>query len=314
MESMVVDNDGAISSEVAQAVGRYDYAPDGLQTLAATSSAITPHGTPSSRPPNAAGATLSAPHSAYSQKPMMPKFNRSRNWSTEETKILLVELDRISADHPEERRETVLRSHATFEEIAQILRDRGYTNRDGQGCMIRWRNLLRVYKQIRAATAEGNPPSNHPNMQYAPSIESIYRFPPDSLTFMHHEGSPIAEGSPSGGQTRTWAAVNGYETPARKRAREMNMVTEHIDSIDQKIDQTMEYLSQQNEILRSLEERLSRTEDALKSSEAALEILNSTVGEKDTKREELQKQLMVTVQALSQVIAVKKAEQQQQQQ
>ncbi|KAJ2833557.1 hypothetical protein GGI24_000813, partial [Coemansia furcata] len=92
------------------------------------------------------------------------------------------------------------------------------------------------------------------------------------------------------------------------RSREINLVTEHIDGVDQKLEQTMEYLSQQNEILRSLEERLTRTEEALKASEVALDILNTTIGEKDARRDELEKQLMVTVQALSQVIATKKAE------
>ncbi|KAJ2072645.1 hypothetical protein GGI13_003231 [Coemansia sp. RSA 455] len=303
MESMVVDGEGgAISSEVTQAMTRYDYAPDGLQTLAATSSAVTPHDTPSR-------------YSMHShQKPMMPKFNRARNWTTEETKILLVELERIASGHPDDRRETVLRSHSTFEEIAEILREKGYSNRDGQGCMIRWRNLLRVYKQLRAQSNEGNPPSGHPNMQYASAIENIYRFPPDSLHYLHSEGSPGLDGSPAG-LARTWSAANGsYETPARKRTREINLVTEHIDSVDQKLEQTMEYLSQQNEILRSLEERLTRTEEALKASEVALDILNTTIGEKDAKRDELEKQLMVTVQALSQVIATKKAEDQQQQQ
>ncbi|KAJ2892798.1 hypothetical protein GGI21_002371 [Coemansia aciculifera] len=315
LESMVVDAEGGvISSEVSQAMNRYDYAPDGLQTLAATSSAITPHDTP----------TRYNMHG----KPMMPKFNRARNWSTEETKILLAELERIAASHPDDRRETVLRSHSTFEEIAEILRDKGYSNRDGQGCMIRWRNLLRVYKQLRAQSNDGHPPSGHPNMQYAGSIENIYRFPPDSMHYMHSEGSPGMEGSPVTGMARSWSAANGsgglgggggigsasYETPARKRTREITMVTEHIDSVDQKLEQTMEYLSQQNDILRSLEERLTRTEEALKASETALEILNVTIGEKDAKREELQNQLMVTVQALSQVIAVKKAEDQQQQQ
>ncbi|KAJ2813886.1 hypothetical protein H4S07_000340 [Coemansia furcata] len=296
LESMVVDAENAVSQEVNQAMTRYDYAPDGLQTLAATSSAVTPHDTPS--------------RYALHQKPMMPKFNRARNWSTEETKILLVELERIASGHPDDRRETVLRSHSTFEEIAEILREKGYSNRDGQGCMIRWRNLLRVYKQIRAQSNDGNPPTGHPNMQYAAAIENIYRFPPDSLHYMHSEGSPGLEGSPAGaGLSRTWSAANGsYETPARKRSREINLVTEHIDGVDQKLEQTMEYLSQQNEILRSLEERLTRTEEALKASEVALDILNTTIGEKDARRDELEKQLMVTVQALSQVIATKKAE------
>ncbi|KAJ2793040.1 hypothetical protein H4R21_006049, partial [Coemansia helicoidea] len=48
-ESMVVDSEHgthAISSEVSQALHRFDYSsnPDGLHTLAATSSAVTPHG------------------------------------------------------------------------------------------------------------------------------------------------------------------------------------------------------------------------------------------------------------------------------
>ncbi|KAJ2506169.1 hypothetical protein IWW47_001715, partial [Coemansia sp. RSA 2052] len=228
LESMVVDGEGgAISSEVNQAMTRYDYAPDGLQTLAATSSAVTPHDTPS----------------RYSMhgKPMMPKFNRARNWSTEETKILLIELERIASGHPDDRRETVLRSHSTFEEIAEILREKGYSNRDGQGCMIRWRNLLRVYKQLRAQSNDGNPPSGHPNMQYASAIENIYRFPPDSMHYLHSEGSPGLEGSPAAaGMARTWTAANGaYETPARKRTREITMVTEHIDNVDQKLEQTM---------------------------------------------------------------------------
>ncbi|KAJ2804374.1 hypothetical protein H4R20_002533 [Coemansia guatemalensis] len=323
--AMVVDeseHNPNVISEVSEAMDRYDYHqdPDPLQTLAATSSAVTPHGgmdTPSKSNAHRRQhhSALSSPTQMYAnQKPMMPKFNRARNWTAEETRILLDELERIVSNNPDERRENLLRSHATFEEIAEVLRSKDYTNRDGQGCMIRWRNLLRVYKQVRAALADGNPPPTPQNLQYASAIESIYRFPPDGMQYqMHNEDSPGMEPSPMTG-SRTWSQANGssYETPARKRARELSMISDHIEQMDQKLEQTLEYMSQQNELLRSLEERLSRTEDALKQSEATVAELNTTIGEKDARREELQNQLMVTVQALSQVIATKKEEQQQQ--
>ncbi|KAJ2617873.1 hypothetical protein H4S08_000108 [Coemansia sp. RSA 1365] len=319
--SMVVDeseHNPNVISEVSEAMDRYDYDqdPDPLQTLAATSSAVTPHGgmdTPSKSHAHRRQhySTIGSPTQMYSnQKPMMPKFNRARNWTAEETRILLEELERIVSNNPEERRENLLRSHTTFEEIAEALRNKDYTNRDGQGCMIRWRNLLRVYKQVRAALADGNPPPTPQNLQYASAIESIYRFPPDGMQYqMHSEDSPGMEPTPLSG-SRTWSQANGssYETPARKRAREFNIISDHIEQMDQKLEQTLEYLSQQNEILRSLEERLSRTEDALKQSEATIAELNTTIGDKDSRREELQNQLMVTVQALSQVIAAKKRE------
>ncbi|KAJ1837370.1 hypothetical protein LPJ70_005880 [Coemansia sp. RSA 2708] len=304
-ESMVVDGEHghAMGAEVSQAMGRYDYSsnPDGLQTLAATSSAVTQH---AMETPTKARLHARSPYS--DQKQMMPKFNRARNWTTDETKILLAELERIVTGNPEERRENVLRSHATFEEIAEALRDKGYSNRDGQGCMIRWRNLLRVYKQTRASIAEGKSPAHHPNLQYASAIEAIYRFPPDGMHFSISEASPGAGDTP--GSTRTWSQANGYETPARKRAREINAISDHLEHIDAKIDQSIEYMSQHSELLRLLEERLARAEDALKQSEATIADLHTTIGEKDAKREELQNQLMVTVQALSQVIATKKGE------
>ncbi|KAJ1813323.1 hypothetical protein LPJ75_003238, partial [Coemansia sp. RSA 2598] len=320
-ESMVVDAE----HEVSQAMSRYDYSnnPDGLQTLAATSSAMGGHDALSTPSRSHHQHSLNSPSQMLSdQKPMMPKFNRSRNWSHEETKILLNELDRIVNNNPDDRREAVLRSHATFEEIAECLRTKGYSNRDGQGCMIRWRNLLRVYKQQRASLAEGNPPSNHPNMQYASSIENIYRFPPDTGSagtsasanayHMHSENSPTVDATPRASHSRTWSQANGggnaYETPARKRAREMNILSEHIEQVDQKIDHATEYIAQQNDNLRALEERLARTEDALKQSVTALETLNATLVEKDTKRDELEKQLLATLHALSQVIATKKPE------
>ncbi|KAJ2084454.1 hypothetical protein H4R24_000084 [Coemansia sp. RSA 988] len=323
--AMVVDgseHDPNVISEVSGAMDRYGYHqdPDPLQTLAATSSAVTPHGgmeTPikSHTHRRQHHSALSSPTQMYAnQKPMMPKFNRARNWTAEETRILLDELERIVSNNPDERRENLLRSHATFEEIAEVLRNKDYSNRDGQGCMIRWRNLLRVYKQVRAALADGNPPPTPQNLQYASAIESIYRFPPDGMQYqMHSEDSPGLEATPMTG-SRTWSQANGssYETPARKRAREISMISDHIEQMDQKLEQSLEYLSQQNDLLRSLEERLSRTEDALKHSEATIAELNATIGEKDTRREELQNQLMVTVQALSQVIATKKEEQQQQ--
>ncbi|KAJ2708082.1 hypothetical protein FB645_000191 [Coemansia sp. IMI 203386] len=327
-ESMVVDAE----HEVSQAMSRYDYSnnPDGLQTLAATSSAMGGHDALSTPTRSHHQHSLNSPSQMLSdQKPMMPKFNRSRNWSHEETKILLSELDRIVNNNPDDRREAVLRSHGTFEEIAECLRNKGYSNRDGQGCMIRWRNLLRVYKQQRASLAEGNPPSNHPNMQYAASIENIYRFPPDTGSagtsasanpyHMHSENSPTVDATPRASHSRTWSQANGgvassYETPARKRARELNNLSEHIDGVDQKLDHALDYISQQNENLRLLEERLGRTEDALKQSVTALETLNTTFVEKDTKRDELEKQLLATVQALSQVIATKKLEDLQQEQ
>ncbi|KAJ1719949.1 hypothetical protein LPJ53_005366 [Coemansia erecta] len=305
--------------DVSQSMMGYDYAsnPDGLQTLAATSSAVGLE-TPSRSHHYQLGTPM---HS--SQKPIMPKFNRSRNWSTEETKFLLSELDRIVNSNPEERHENVLRSHATFEEIAENLRNKGYSNREGQGCMIRWRNLLRVYKQQRAAMAEGNPPSNHQNMQYASAIENIYRFPPDSLPYgLHAEGSPITETSPAGSaptsaHTRTWSQANGstvFATPARKKAREMTAISEHIDQIDHKLDQTIEYINQQSEAMRLLEERLAMTEQTLEKSREVLETLNNNFMDKDAKRDDLEKQLMATVQALSQVISAKKSEDPQQQQ
>ncbi|KAJ2665128.1 hypothetical protein IWW48_000395 [Coemansia sp. RSA 1200] len=325
-ESMVVDGEHSphvLGSEVAQAIDRYDYAgsnPDGLETLAATSSAVTQqqhqhqHADAMETPSKGSHKhdPLASPLHMYSgQKPIMPKFNRARNWSTEETKIMLAELERIATSHPDERRESVLRSHSTFEEIAEVLREKGYNNRDGQGCMIRWRNLLRVYKQVRASTADGNPPSNHPNMQYAPSIEAIYHFPPDSAQYSQLSPGIDASATPSG-QSRTWSQANGggsaYETPARKRTRELNILVDNIENIDQKLEQAMEYMTQQNDTLRLLEERLGRTEDALKQSEATIAELNRTFGEKDAKREKLEHQLLATVQALSQVITKKKAE------
>ncbi|KAJ2348053.1 hypothetical protein GGF43_004635, partial [Coemansia sp. RSA 2618] len=103
-------------------------------------------------------------------------------------------------------------------------------------------------------------------------------------------------------------ANNGYETPARKRTRELSSISEHLEHMDAKIDQSIEYMSQHSELLRILEERLARAEDALKQSEATIADLHSTITDKDAKREELQNQLMVTVQALSQVIATKKGE------
>ncbi|KAJ2725508.1 hypothetical protein GGI07_001264 [Coemansia sp. Benny D115] len=313
------EHEHEMSTEVSQAMGRYDYSnnPDGLQTLAATSSAVTPHGTlETPMRSRTMGAGMDSPMALYGQKPMMPKFNRARNWSVEETKVLLAELDRIVNNNPDERRESILRSHATYEEIAEVLRNKGYSNRDGQGCMIRWRNLLRVYKQMRASMAEGNPPSAHQNVQYSSSIENIYRFPPDGMPFpISAEGtSPAIDSTSPTGHSRTWSQANGgnasFETPARKRTREINIMSEHIEQIDQRVEQTLEYVIQHSDIVRSLEERLARTEEALKSSEAALEALNSTINDKDVRRDELEKQLLATLQALSQVIASKKPEEQ----
>ncbi|KAJ1842222.1 hypothetical protein LPJ73_005868, partial [Coemansia sp. RSA 2703] len=294
--------------DVSQSMMNYDYSsnPDGLQTLAATSSAVGLE-TPSRSHHYQLSSQM---HS--SQKPIMPKFNRSRNWSTEETKFLLSELDRIVNSNPDERHENVLRSHATFEEIAENLRNKGYSNREGQGCMIRWRNLLRVYKQQRASMAEGNPPSNHQNMQYASAIENIYRFPPDSMPYgLHAEDSPMAEtphdgSAPSSANTRTWSQANGssvFATPARKKARDMSTISDHIEQIGQKLDQAMDYINQQSESMRLLEERMAISEQTLEKSREVLEALNTNYMEKDAKRDDLEKQLMATVQALSQIIS-----------
>ncbi|ORX68193.1 hypothetical protein DL89DRAFT_268721 [Linderina pennispora] len=268
-----------ISAEVSQAMDRYDDAP-----------------WPQPRP-------VATPHTTthvYHQKPLTPKFNRARNWTRDETKILLNELERIVAENPEDRREVMLRAHPTFEQTANVLREHGFV-RDGQGCMIRWRNLLRD-----PSVLQGYP--------YANEIESIYRFPPENISSYHmhgESGSPGPDGSQTG-HARTWTQANGsaYETPARKRQREMHQLADQIERMEQKLDQATEVISQQSEIIRSLEERVVRAEEALKQSETTLETINTTIGEKDAKRDELEKQLMVTVQALSQVIATKKAEQQ----
>ncbi|KAJ1956605.1 hypothetical protein GGI12_005265 [Dipsacomyces acuminosporus] len=317
-EAMVVDGGHGINSEVSQAIERFDYStsnPDGLETLAATSSAVTQHGADSVVTPvqdrHALGGAMQ--HMYHNQKPLTPKFNRSRNWTREETKVMLSELHRIVSDCPDDRREVILRSNPTFDQVSVALTQAGY-NREGQGCMIRWRNLLRVYKQHRMAAAEGGDTLHLQNMPFAEEIESIYRFPPDGIHSYHihgESGTPGVEGTPSG-HSRTWSQANGsYETPTRKRAREISAISEHIERMDQKLDQALEILTQQSEIIRSVEDRLARAEESAKHSEMMVESLHATIAEKDAKRDELEKQLMVTVQALSQVIAVKKAEEQQ---
>ncbi|OMJ25908.1 hypothetical protein AYI69_g4133 [Smittium culicis] len=106
-----------------------------------------------------------------SSKHLSPKFKRSKNWSRLETTVLLKELCRIIKKQGNQKREYILRSNKTFEDLSRDLKRRGY-NRDAQSCLVRWRNVLRIYKTERRSILEdGADISNYP---FSYEIEDIY--------------------------------------------------------------------------------------------------------------------------------------------
>ncbi|PVU84970.1 hypothetical protein BB559_007279 [Furculomyces boomerangus] len=105
------------------------------------------------------------------QSILAPKFNRSKNWGKEETSTLLKILVDLTKDLPFVRREIVLRSNPIFDQVALRLKEKGY-DRNTQACLIRWRNLIRIYKTQQRISMEGN--SDIKELQYANEIRQIY--------------------------------------------------------------------------------------------------------------------------------------------
>ncbi|PVU95467.1 hypothetical protein BB561_001804 [Smittium simulii] len=113
-----------------------------------------------------------------SSKNLTPKFKRSRNWGREETQSLLRELFNIVKDLSSQKRDTALRSNSTFECVADKLNGCGF-DRNAQACLVRWRNILRIYKTQRKLILDaGGDVKQYP---FAMEIENIFRNDLDSL-------------------------------------------------------------------------------------------------------------------------------------
>ena len=83
--------------------------------------------------------------------------------------ILLQEVN----SHPEDRRDLILRRPETFERASELLKEQNFM-RDNQACLVRWRNLLRIYKQHRLNTNDTEGEAQTPNFPFASEIEQIY--------------------------------------------------------------------------------------------------------------------------------------------
>ncbi|KAJ1674077.1 hypothetical protein EV182_004009, partial [Spiromyces aspiralis] len=206
-------------------------------------------------------------------KTLTPKFNRGRNWSREETRLLLDVLLREVNMHPEDRRDLILRRPETFEHASEVLRENNFM-RDQQACLVRWRNLLRIYKQQRAATNEGNGDVQS-TFPFATEIEQIYQFSPDSLLPTPGRAGSVgnsALGTPTAtGQARTWSQANGltiasYSTPSRKRPREAptSMGQRSIERLEQKLDQQSELIKSQEQKIEQLEAMVTKQTEILR--------------------------------------------------
>ncbi|PVV04309.1 hypothetical protein BB560_001194 [Smittium megazygosporum] len=107
-----------------------------------------------------------------SNKQLTPKFRRSRNWGREETTVLLRELFNIVKSMDPQKRDLALRSSSSFEIAASRLKESGY-DRNSQACLVRWRNVLRIYKtQRREILDSGGDIYENP---FAMEIETIFR-------------------------------------------------------------------------------------------------------------------------------------------
>ncbi|KAJ1916917.1 hypothetical protein H4219_003499 [Mycoemilia scoparia] len=231
-------------------------------------------------------------------KPLTPKFNRGRNWSPDETRLLLEVLLQQVNNHPEDRRDLILRRPETFETAAEILKEQNFM-RDNQACLVRWRNLLRIYKQHRQAANENDGTDVQVSFPFAQEIEQIYQFSPDSLLPTPGRGAAgsgsgngsVAAASPglSTGQTRSWSQANGnssYQTPIRKRPREstgnsagnVGVGSEVIERIEQKIDQQSDIISQQFDLIRSQETKMSQLESIIAKQMELIEGLRNGKG------------------------------------
>ncbi|OLY81762.1 hypothetical protein AYI68_g4128 [Smittium mucronatum] len=147
-----------------------------------------------------------------SSKHLSPKFKRSKNWSRIETTVLLKELGGLIKRCGNQRREAILRSNSTFEELSKILGDIGY-ERDAQACLVRWRNVLRIYKtQRRSVLASGGDITKYP---FSCEIEDIYRSRIDS-----ENQSPCEEGSiilEDTGKNSPAPPVNNFENESSQK-------------------------------------------------------------------------------------------------
>ncbi|OLY80630.1 hypothetical protein AYI68_g5272 [Smittium mucronatum] len=118
---------------------------------------------------------------------LSPKFNRSKNWSKEETALMLSGLVELTKNLPPQKRELMLRNNVIFDQIASNLQSKGY-DRNSQACLVRWRNILRIYKtQRRIAIETGEEIKDN---QYSTEIEQIYSNSPEDLCFGDNDNSP----------------------------------------------------------------------------------------------------------------------------
>ncbi|OMJ24300.1 hypothetical protein AYI70_g1676 [Smittium culicis] len=119
---------------------------------------------------------------------LSPKFNRSKNWSKEETALMLSGLVELTKNLPPKKRELMLRNNVIFDQIAADLQSKGY-DRNNQACLVRWRNILRIYKTQRRIAMENG--TEIKDNQYSAEIEQIYSNSPEELCFDYNEHTSV---------------------------------------------------------------------------------------------------------------------------
>ncbi|PVU87413.1 hypothetical protein BB561_006347 [Smittium simulii] len=130
---------------------------------------------------------------------LSPKFNRSKNWCKEETFILLNGLIELTKDLEPQKREVMLRSNMVFDQISEKLLAKGY-DRNTQACLVRWRNIIRIYKtQRRIVMEHGGEMKDH---HYASEIEQIYGSGSNVLLFGDKDSNDEYNGRLSDGGSK----------------------------------------------------------------------------------------------------------------
>ncbi|PVV02186.1 hypothetical protein BB560_003369 [Smittium megazygosporum] len=134
-------------------------------------------------------------HQLSKDRVLSPKFNRGKNWSKEETVLMLEGIIELTKDLEPEKRDIMLRSEVIFDQISEKLAQKGY-DRNSNACLNRWRNLSRLYKcELRLVMSKGGTVRSH---FHPKEFEQILGINPETMMLEDANKTDSASGEGSG--------------------------------------------------------------------------------------------------------------------